>query len=267
MSNILKHIGREFRLISSSNYLSSAWFIATLSVRRQYRESFLGILWSLLQPAIQITVLAAVFSTILRFNMKDHVFYLMSGMLPWAFILATFTGGANCLITRVPILKRCVLPKTMLILSEVLVALYNFSISFLVMYLLLATFFGKLSLWVLLMPLIALPLILTGLSGAVVLAYTAPYFRDVSHLITVIMGVLFWTVPVVYPLEVVPEYARHYFEYNPLYMIIRPIQLLIYEGALPPMELMLHACGVASVALLAAFVVQRTLRRNVIYYI
>src|SRR5262245_55960896 len=96
--NLIGILIRDMRHIFNRRFISSSLLLARTSLKRQYRESFIGIGWSLLQPAINILVLSFVFAHIMRAPMKDYALYVMSGLLPWGLLVGSFTSGANAII-------------------------------------------------------------------------------------------------------------------------------------------------------------------------
>ncbi len=260
MLNIISRLDR--------NYFKSLLFLSELSLKKQYRGSFLGVLWTLIQPTVQVIVLSIVFSTILRFDMDNYVLLLVSGLLPWIFIVSGVTLGANSLVSHGGLIKGgCMLPKTIFIISDVAVALYTLVVSFSMMYLAVGLITGTFSLTVfLLWPLVVLPIILFTIFAAIAVAYIAPYANDLHHLLTVAFNALFWTIPIVYPASAIPAEYMVYFEYNPFYILIKPMQEFVYYGTFPSVTQMTMAFSIAAIMVVIAVIIQKKLARRVVYY-
>lgn len=266
--NIARSIARDLRYLFDYQYIASIVFLTGVSLKREYRESFLGILWTLVQPAMHITILSVVFSKIMRFPLENYALYLMCGLLPWTLLTNSFTGGAQSLIARAGLLKGgCVLPKSMFIFSDVFNKVYVFLVSFVTMYLIVGIFFAEIHPSALWFPIVALPTILTCIFASVAFAYLAPYVKDLSHVLTIVMTALFWTVPIVYPITAVPEDKMIFFEINPFYILIRPIQELVHNQAFPSMGDLLLAFMVSFLAAIVSWVVYKLLRKRVVYYL
>lgn len=254
------------RNIFSRQYLASVAIIAKNAMRDQYKNSFMGVTWSFLQPAAYVIVLAVVFSTIMRFPTKDYIVYIMSGMVPWQFMLAAITRGASSIVTRRAVFHHSLLPKSMFIIADVLVQVYIFLITMAFAYVI-SLFFVGFHWQVLLLPLMAVPLIIFCLAGAWMFAYMSAYVWDIPPFLNIAFMVAFWTIPIAYPIEVVPEEKKIWFAYNPLYLLIHPIQQLMCKAQLPTIEGYGVALGVAGLTTLVAYFFFRKLHRNVIYYI
>jgi lipopolysaccharide transport system permease protein len=257
----------DYRKILSKNYFTSILLLVKISLKQQYKGSFLGMAWSLIQPAMFILIMSAVFSTIMRFPVKDFTLFLASGTLAWNFIVNSLTISANSIVTREHIFKRIALPKTMFIFADVLVQIWIFFVAVFVLEIISLILTKNIHLTSLLLPIAALPLIISVGAASIALAYIAVYLRDVSYLLTVLLNALYWTVPIVYPMSVVPEDKRVFFEYNPFYILIKPIREVLYYGNIPSVEMMIFGFGIASIVIVVSLVIYKVLRKNVIYYL
>jgi len=261
------HLKRDLSVFNR-RYFESLYFLTKTAIMRQYRESFLGMFWSVIQPGIQVVVLSLVFTLIVRFDTENYTLLLMSGFLPWTFMHNSFSLGSNSLILKSILIKNgCILPKTMFIISDTFVGIYVMLVSFVAMYLVVGTFFTGLSFYFFLLPVVLLPVIIFTICVCVILAYVAPYMKDISHLIGIVMGSLFWSVPIVYPASVIPDKYLIFFEINPFYILIKPIQELVHGSTFPSIDHLVYAFGVAFISFILSWIVQKKLRRNVVYYL
>ncbi|MBN8828330.1 MAG: ABC transporter permease [Sphingobacteriia bacterium] len=258
----------HFKRIFSKSYVISVFYITKFSLRTQYQNSFFGILWSLIQPLVFVGVTSVVFSIIMRFPFADHLIYMTSGVVTWNFFVNSVNTGSTSLVRRESLLKKCIVSKTIFPVADVSGAFFVFTISILVVLILInGIIFHKLYFSVLYLPIAILPLFITCICTSILLAYLTPYFRDISHLVNVALNVIFWTMPVAYPLEIIPEAKRIFFEYNPIYLLISPIQDVMYYGHFPTPIKFLLAFTVAGIAFLIALFTYAKLRKKVIYYL
>ena len=119
----------KYKKLDYFDFLSPALLLATTGLQENYRNSFLGMAWSMISPAVNILVLSIVFSIVLRIDMTDYPLYLMSGMLAWT----TFTNILNIcsysLISRGETLKRSIVSFIIFPFSDSLTQLYIFMFS------------------------------------------------------------------------------------------------------------------------------------------
>jgi lipopolysaccharide transport system permease protein len=120
---------------------------------------------------------------------------------------------------------------------------------------------------VLLVPVYLVPVLITVGAIGVALAFLTPYVHDIPEFVHVVVSVLFWLTPVVYPLTSVPGRARGWYFLNPLYLLMRPVNELTYAGTLPSVADTGACFAVAAIAVAIGFAVHRRCGRNFVYYL
>lgn len=251
----------------SKTFWQSVRIISVTSLRESYRNSFLGVLWSMIHPAAYIIVLSVVFSTIWRMPIRDYFVYMASGMMAWQFMAGALTKSANALLGRRNVFHHSLIPKSLFIVSDLIVAAYIFVITIIMLMVILAVM-GQFNIMSLVyLPIAMIPLLLLCLGGSFMLAYISPYIGDIPHLTNLFFMVAFWTCPISYPVSMIPENRRIYFEYNPLYLIIEPVQNAIYRGEAPVLFKYNLAIAFALLVCALGYITHAKLRRRVIYYL
>jgi len=263
----LRQVFRSLSRFSDHYYFLTAIIIAQNSVTRQYRDSFLGIIWTVLQPAVQIIVYAQVFSRIMRFPMETYVLYLIGSLLVWQLISSVLTGACNSIIAQGETIKRCIVSLTVFPVADVFRALYTYGISFVVMYGYAVLFLVPFNPMVLALPLFLIPIVIGLMGLSVALAFAAPYVRDIGDVIAVVMSVAFWFTPILYPITAMPENVRPLFEFNPFYIMIRPIAMIVHDGVWPSFYAMATQIGVALFTVAVSYAIYRGCRKNFVYYL
>ncbi|MCZ6914244.1 MAG: ABC transporter permease, partial [Rickettsia endosymbiont of Ixodes persulcatus] len=125
----------------------------------------------------------------------------------------------------------------------------------------------KFSWQIIFMPILILPLIICVISGSIAVAFLTPYIRDIPQILNVILGVIYWSIPIVYPYSLIPESKRIYFEFNPFFLVIRPVQALVIDGTLPDMMLIVKSVIVAFITVCISYFIYRQFSKRVIYYL
>lgn len=258
----------EINKLLSSQYLKSIYTITTLRLKSQYQGSYLGIFWSMINPMAYVVILSLVFSTIMRFPVDNYVLYMAPGVISWNYLVNSIMAASNSLIKSQNIIKRAVISKTIFPTSDVALNTYLFVLSYIAIVIIIkAIVVRDLSFSVLYFPIVAIPLVLTVASTSVGLAYITPYFWDTPHLLSVLFNILFWTVPLAYPIEVIPESKRIFFEYHPVYLITKPIIDITYYNVFPSFKTLFYAILVALLSTTIAYLIYKKLRKRVVYYI
>lgn len=235
---------------------------------RANRNNFLGSVWVLIQPFVHIVVISFFFSFLLKVPSRDMVGNLVGSLPLWGFLTASLTQAANAFVMREAILKRTIISKTYFPVADVLYNLYQMFLSFSAMYFGMVLFFpDKFSLYIIFMPIMALPLIISVVVLGTALAYITPYIRDVPRLIEVLLSVLYWTIPIIYPYSLIPESKRVFFEWNPLYILIKPVQDLVITGYCTGPVIIVKSWVVSILCVIFSYFVVKKLAKRVIYYI
>jgi ABC-type polysaccharide/polyol phosphate export permease len=235
------------------------------NLRRRYRRSILGFAWSLLNPLMTMAVMTTVFSLLWHADPKTFGVYIFTGLLPWTFITDAITTGSQSIVQSEAFLKKVYIPKAFFPLVAVSTETANFVFS-LASLVVLSCLVGVPIHWtVLLVPAAVALLFVFNFSVALVLAITTVYFRDLTHIIKVGLSTLFYLVPIIYSLDMVPQQYRALFLLNPLYYFIDLFRLLICNGVVPNAVQWLVPTALSLVAFCLAFYTLVRTDRDLIY--
>lgn len=191
---------QRLRAIWDSRELLS--YLVTADVKIKYKGSALGVLWSMVAPAMSIGIYFLVFQVILKNGVPDYVVMLWAGMLVWQFFSAVVTNGTGIVVQRAGIVKKVAFPREILALSTVGTALVYFFLQFCVLGALMAIL-GHAPAWgdFWLLPLAFLGVLLLASALGILLSAINVYFRDMQHLVEVGIFLWFWLTPVVYSFQ------------------------------------------------------------------
>ncbi|AFC69149.1 ABC transporter permease [Rickettsia amblyommatis] len=252
----------------SKKYWRAIALLVKASIIRQNKDSFLGSLWSLIQPFIHIMVISYFFGFLLRQPREFMIMNLVGGIPLWSFIVSSLTICSSSLVTRDQIIKKVRISKTFFPVADSLGQLYTLICSFSAMYFAFILLFPEKFSWqIIFMPILILPLIICVISGSITVAFLTPYIRDIPQMLSVILGVIYWSIPIVYPYSLIPESKKIYFEFNPFFLVIRPVQALVIDGTLPDMMLIVKSIIVAFITVCISYLIYRQFSKRVIYYL
>jgi ABC-2 type transport system permease protein len=203
----------------------------------KYKNSILGFLWSMLNPALYLVVFYIVFQKILKNGIPDFAIFLVSGLLVWNLFSTGLPGATGSIVGNSAIVKKVAFPREILALASVGAALVHFVLQTVVMLLALAAFRYPPSPGYLLMVPVALfaLLMFTGALG-VLLAAVNVYLRDTQHLLELALLAWFWGTPIVYPYRLVSDRlkgATFLYRLNPITPIVLTFQRAIYVHSEP----------------------------------
>ncbi|NMN02501.1 ABC transporter permease [Bifidobacterium panos] len=171
----------------------------------RYQGSMLGIAWSVLQPLMLFCVMYVVFAKFLRMSdgTPTYPVVLLMGISSWQFYNEATSIGLRSIVDRGDLLRKIHFPNYIVVASATIGSLISLGINFLVVFVF-ALFNHVHFTWrVLLLPLNFIELYILALGTALLLATMYVYFRDVSHIWDVLSQVLFYSIPVIYPLSMV----------------------------------------------------------------
>lgn len=204
-------------------------------IRGKYKGSFLGVLWSFINPLLSVVIYAIVFHYIMRFNIENYLIYLIAGIIPWTFFTSAINAGMNSILFNSDIIKKVYFPRIILPISGVTSCLVNFLISCIVI-VMFAIFSGVgISFNLIFLPLIVLIQYIFTLGIAFVLSAVEIYVRDIEHIINFFIGMLFYITPILYTPDYVPAKFSFLLKINPLSYIIEAYHSIFYYKQMPNM--------------------------------
>lgn len=199
----------------------------------KYKHSFLGIIWSFLNPLLQIAVYALVFQIILKSDIENYAVYLCCGLIPWQYFSNVVIRGANTILDNGNIVKKVYFPREILPLSVTTSEGINFLISSIII-IGFVVFSGIGLSWNLLWyPLILVIQYIILLGISLIVSSVSVYFRDLLHLLGIFVQLLFYATPIVYSISNVPANLQWLVKINPMSYIIDAYRNIFYNKTMP----------------------------------
>lgn len=180
-------------------YLLQNLVARDLKVR--YKNSVLGILWSLLNPLLMMVVFSLVFSVLSNQQIRQYPVFFLVGLLPWNFFSGALIGGTVAISGNASLVKKVYFPREMLPLSTVLSNLVNFGIALIILVVFLYAFGLGLTINALWVPVLILIQVVFTLGLALFLGTLHVFYRDIMMILDVVMLAWFFLTPIIYPLE------------------------------------------------------------------
>lgn len=167
-------------------------------IRGKYKASVLGVLWSFINPLLQVAVYAIVFPYILGASQQNYIVYLVTGIIPWTFFQMAVIQGTTTIKGNAGIIKKVYFPREILPLSVVLSGLINFFISCIII-LGFCIFFGVGISWhIVFVPFIALIEAILALGLGLALGAINAYVQDTEYIVNFVLTMAFYGSPIVY---------------------------------------------------------------------
>ncbi|MFQ5399191.1 MAG: ABC transporter permease [Anaerolineae bacterium] len=194
--------GWKFRVRNAISYRFLLYNLVIRDLKARYKNSVLGILWSMLNPLGLMLVFTVLF-TVLRGDNAQRQFpvFVLVGLVPWNFFSGTIMSGTGSVVVNSPLVKKVYFPRALLPASSVLSNLVNFLITFLVLVGFLYAFGLGLTVHALWVPVILLTQLIFMLGLTLLLSAITVLYRDVMLMLEVVMLAWFFMTPVFYPFE------------------------------------------------------------------
>ena len=232
-----------------AEYRASRELLSNLTLRElrgKYKRSVLGWAWSLLNPLATMLVFSLVFGKILTGNVapptgggRKGVFalYLMCALLPWNFFANVTSSGLGTLVAQGGLVRKVWFPREILILANTASMIVQFGIEMLLLVVGLLLF-GNMALpWIPLALLLMTLLALFANGVALTLSAINVYFRDAGYLWAILVQLLFFLTPIVYPPKLaeqhLPPWAVRLYQANPMAVFTRAFRAALYELRFP----------------------------------
>ena len=231
-------------------------------IRGKYKGSFLGVLWSFVNPLLMVLVYAIVFPFIMKSNEDNYLIFLIVAIIPWNFFITVVNQSSTTVIQNANIIKKVYFPREILPISIVTSGLVNFLISCLIIFVFLLFSGVGFSINLLFLPLIIIIQYILLLSISFVLSSVNVYVRDVEYIVNFIVTMLFYMTPVLYPMSFIPDKLRFIFNLNPMAHIINAYRDVLYYKISPDL-VSVGAIGIISIILLfIGYVIFRKLEKG-----
>lgn len=170
-------------------------------IRGKYKASTLGVLWSFINPLLQVLVYAIVFPYMLGNTGNDYIIYLITGIIPWTYFSTALTGCVGCIKNNAGIIKKVYFPREILPLSTVISGFINFMISCIIILIFCLIWKTGISWHIVFVPLIALVEGVLVLGLGMALGAIDAYIQDTEHFVTFLLQLAFYGAPIVYQLD------------------------------------------------------------------
>ena len=189
-------------------------------IRGKYKGSFLGVLWSFVNPLLMTLVYAIVFPFILKGAQPHYTTFIVVAILPWTWFTSVVSQGTNTIVVNGGIIKKVYFPRIIMPISIVTSGLINYLISCLIILIFLFCSGIGFSFYILLLPLIIIVQYILLLGIILIASSIDVYIRDAEYIISFLVMMLFYGTPVLYSIDMFPKTIQTILHLNPMTTII-----------------------------------------------
>jgi ABC-type polysaccharide/polyol phosphate export permease len=232
----------------------------------RYRNSVLGVLWSLFNPLLMMVVFTVVFTVMTPYSdVKKFPVFVLCGILPWNFFSSSVIGAIRSIVDNAPLVNKVYFPREILPISVVLANLVNFLLALIVLFALLIAFQVPFTGWALLLPVVIIVQVIFTVGVSLIMATANVFYRDTQVIMEVLMLAWFFVTPIFYSGQILPhdypvwgmniDVFRWVNILNPMASIIATYRVILYgsgEGGASPEFYFFMRTLLTSLAILAA---------------
>ncbi len=230
----------------------------------RYKNSLLGIIWSMLNPLGMMLVFTVVFTILIPNNAIERFpVFLMCGLLPWNWFSGSVVGSIYSVVANASLVKKVYFPREVLPISVVFANLVHFILALVVLFGLMLFFRTPFTIWIALLPVLIVIQLLFTLGLAFFLSAVNVYYRDTAQIMDVMMLAWFFLTPIFYSADLIPQskeimgvmvpVQRLAYIVNPMASLIASYRVILYDAAPPAIDFFLRTTATSVVVLVLGY--------------
>ena len=206
-------------------------------IRGKYKASFLGVLWSFINPLLQVLVYAIVFPYIMRVKTDNYLIFLICGIIPWTWFTTVASQSSGVFITNANIIKKVYFPREILPISVVASGFINFAISCLIILTFVLLGGVGISWHLIFLPLIMIIQFVFSLAISFLLSAVNVYIRDFEYIVNFFVQMFFYATPILYSANMFNNsWFLWVFRINPMAHLITAYRDIFYSHQTPDLS-------------------------------
>lgn len=213
-------------------YRDLFYFLVWRDIKVLYAQTVLGFAWAILNPAIQIVVFSIIFGRIANIGTDGVPYVLFStvAIIPWTYMSDAMTSASQSLVSGKNLLGKIYFPRVLFPLTPILAKLVDFSISLIIL-ILVMVYYRVTPTWnLLLMPVLIVAMMLVPIGIGMWLAALAIRYRDVKFAMTFMIKLLIYSAPILYSASAIPADMRFWYSLNPIVAVIEGFRSCLLGG-------------------------------------
>ena len=211
--------------------------LVSREVKRKYARSYLGIVWSVLNPLMSMAVMSMIFSTMFRRSIENFPIYYLTGTIFWQLFSTATNTAMSAIVDNRSLLLKVKMSKNSFVLARIFTALTNFGYTCIAYVLMLVIFRIEPSWSMLLFPIPVLCCLLFSMGVGYFLSIIYVFFADIKYLNSVILTLWMYLCAIFYPVENLSPEMQQLIGFNPVYLFISfARKCVMYQVYPEPME-------------------------------
>ena len=231
-------------------------------IRGKYKGSWLGVLWTFLNPLLMLAVYAVVFPYILRVQVENYTIFMIVALIPWNYFTTAVNSGTSCINQNGGILKKVYFPREIIPLSVTTSQLINFLITCLIMFCFILFSGVGFSIHLLLLPVLVLVQYILTLGIVLILSAVTVFINDVAHFVQVGLTLGFYATPIVYLSSMLPDKFQWVMHVNPMAVLVEAYRSILYYHQIPDMKWLTIWALISLMILIVGYLIFKRLEKT-----
>lgn len=218
-------------------YIFALKQMVSREIKRKYARSYLGIVWSVLNPLMMMAVMSMIFTTVFKREIENFPIYYLTGQILWQFFSGATNNSMSALVDNKSLLIKVKLPKQVFVISRTLTELANLGYTCIAYVFMLIIFQIKPSIYMILFLYDVALLGMFVLGVGYILSIIYVHFGDIKHLYSVVLRLLMYMSAIFFPVESVTPALKQIIQINPIYAYIAFARTCVMDGRMPEIRL------------------------------
>jgi lipopolysaccharide transport system permease protein len=233
-------------------YRELLFFLVARDIKLRYRQTALGVAWSVIQPLFAMVVFTVFFGKLARVpsDGQPYALFVLAALVPWQLFAYALTQSSSSLVTDQRLITKVYFPRLIVPVASVLSGLVDVVVALGLVGIAMAVL-GVAPAWAIVtIPAFVVLAVLTALAAGLWLSALNVRYRDVRYTLPFLTQLWLFATPIVYPASLVPEHLRVFYGLNPMVSVVEGFRWALLGTAAPQWGMMLASLGVVA-ALLA----------------
>ena len=214
-------------------YKTFLYSLVRKDLRGKYKKSILGILWSFINPLLQVAIYVIILPFVMKTNESNFLIFVLCGIIPWNWFSGTVNTATTSITSDSALINKVYFPREVLPLSLVISTTINFLISCLII-VVFALIMGVGVTWhIVFLPILIIIEFILIYALSLLFSALNVFARDIQYMVAFILSLMFYATPILYNTNVFPNTVKWIFKLNPLSQIILSFKDIFYYHSIP----------------------------------
>lgn len=241
------------------------YFLVWRDVKVRYKQTVLGIAWSVLQPFLTMVVFTIFFGRLAKVPSDGvpYPLFSLAALVPWTYFSTAVSNGSSSLVGNQHLIAKVYFPRVLVPLAAIVMPAVDLAVSFAMLIVLMAWYQVAPAAAMLLLPLYVGLAALTAFAVALWTSALSVRYRDARYVLPFLIQIWLFVTPVAYPASMVPERWRLLYALNPMATVVEGFRSSLF-GTPSPGAMVVVALGVVAAALLAGTAYFRSVEGSIV---